>query len=106
MATPQQARRAADQHADDLSTYPNVVGIGTQPVEEASTGADGGHAVAVYVSHKVPSDRLDAREQLPMSVEVATAGATTTVPVVVVEVGTFDPEADGDAGTTDTFTTE
>ena len=55
MATPQQARQAADQHAGDLSTYPNVVGIGTQPVEEASAGTDDGHAVAVYVSRKVPS---------------------------------------------------
>ena len=104
MATPQQARRAADQHADALSAYPNVVGIGTQPVEESSTDPDDGHAVAVYVSRKVASDRLGADERLPTSVEVA--GASTAVPVVVVEVGTFDPEADGDAGTADTFTTE
>lgn len=105
MATPQQARQAADQHAGDLSTYPNVVGIGTQPVEEASAGTDDGHAVAVYVSRKVPSEQLRTDERLPASVDVAAAGATTTVPVVVVEVGAFDPETDVASGAED-FTTE
>ncbi|HSK24479.1 MAG TPA: hypothetical protein VK906_14935 [Egicoccus sp.] len=106
MATPQQARQAADQHANDLSAYPNVVGIGTQPVTEASEGTDDGHAVAVYVDRKVPDDQLRPDERLPASVEVAAAGATARVPVVVVEVGSFDPEADATTGAEDHFTTE
>jgi hypothetical protein len=106
VATPQQARQAADEHADDLSAYPNVVGIGTQPVGEASAGKGDGHAVAVYVSRKVPDDQLRTDERLPASVEVAAAGATTKVPVVVVEVGAFDPEKDRAGGAEDRFTTE
>lgn len=106
MATPQQARQAADQHAEDLSAYPNVVGIGTQPVDETSAGTDDEHGVAVYVTRKVPSAQLRTDERLPTSVEVGAAGATTRVPVVVVEVGAFDAEADDATGAQDHFTTE
>ena len=89
MATPQEARRAADVHADDLSAHPNVVGVGTQPVENTA-GVD--HAVAVYVSRKVPDAQLRAEERLPTTVDVATRGGTAQVPVVVVEIGQVTPD--------------
>lgn len=91
MATPDEARQAADRHADDLSARPNVVGIGTRPVDEA-TGAD--HAVAVYVSRKVPAEALRPDERLPATVDLTTGRGTTQVPVVVVEIGPVQPEAD------------
>lgn len=106
MATPQQARQAADQHADDLSAYPHVVGIGTRPVRDAPPDRDDGHAVAIYVDRKVPNDQLRPDERLPDSVEVAAAGTTTRVPVVVVEVGAFEPETDAASGADDQFTAE
>jgi hypothetical protein len=56
-------------HADDLSAYPNVVGIGTRRLDddatEATKGTEAEHAVAVYVSRKVPAEQLDDEERLP-----------------------------------------
>ena len=108
MATPREAAHAAEVHADDLSAYPNVVGIGTRPVDDeaatraggAATGADEGeHAVAVYVSRKVPVEQLDAQQRLPAFVEVAGRGGRRRVPVVVIESGVIKPETTGAAQT-------
>lgn len=85
MVTPDQARRAAEHHADDLAAHPDVVGVGTRPVD--GTG-DAGHAVAVYVSRGLPAG------QLPEAVDVETSDGTVHVPVVVVEIGPVTPEAD------------
>lgn len=100
MATPREAQRAAELHADDLSAYPNVVGIGTRPVDEAATGGGGAdHAVAVYVSHKVPVEQLKAQQRLPAYVEVPERDGTRRVPVVVIESGVIEPETGGAAQT-------
>lgn len=130
MATDRQAQRAAEQHADALSAYPNVVGVGTRPVGEpgtpggrrgggrgggggggrggagaGTTGAGGQHAVAVYVSRKVPDQQLADDERLPDHVEVSERGGTAQVPVVVVEAGAIAPEQD-EAASPRGFTTE
>lgn len=107
MATGPQAQRAADQYADDLSTYPNVVGIGTRPLGDQRSATDSGtHAVAVYVSRKVPADQLAAHERLPDYVEVRERDRTTQVPVVVVETGDIEPEGGGDSGWDRGFTSD
>jgi hypothetical protein len=107
MATGPQAQRAADLHADDLSAYPNVVGIGTRPVieEPSATGGDA-YAVAVYVSRKVPADQLDARQRLPDHVEVAEPGGVERVPVIVVAIGAIEPEAGTEPAQEHGYTTE
>jgi hypothetical protein len=96
MATARQATRAAQMHAEDLSAYPNVVAIGTRRVDDhtpaAKKGTEADHAVAVYVSRKVPAEQLDAQERLPAYVEVPEPGGTERVPVVVVESGVIEPE--------------
>ena len=95
MATARQATRAAQMHAEELSAYPNVVAIGTRPVDASATkGTEAEHAVAVYVSRKVPGAQLDDEERLPTYVEVPEPGGTERVPVVVVESGVIEPEAE------------
>jgi hypothetical protein len=100
MATARQATRAAQMHAEDLSAYPNVVAVGTRPIDDdtaaATGGAEAGHAVAVYVSRKVPVEQLDDQARLPTYVEVPGPGGIDRVPVVVVESGAIEPES-GDA---------
>jgi hypothetical protein len=109
MATARQATRAAQMHAEDLSAYPNVVAIGTRRVDDApaTKGTEAGHAVAVYVSRKVPGEQLKDEERLPAYVEVPEPGGTERVPVVVVESGVIQPETDDAAAARDQdFTSE
>jgi hypothetical protein len=97
MATARQATRAAQMHAEDLSAYPNVVAIGTRRVDDdvsATKGTEAEHAVAVYVSRKVPGEQLDDEERLPAYVEVPEPGGTERVPVVVIESGVIEPEVE------------
>jgi hypothetical protein len=99
MATANQATRAAQMHAEDLSAYPNVVAVGTRRVDDvpstkATKGSEAQHAVAVYVSRKVPGEQLGIEERLPSYVEVPGPGGTERVPVVVVESGVIQPEHD------------
>lgn len=109
MATARQATRAAQMHAEDLSAYPNVVAIGTRPVgdtpaskgSKGSKGSEAEHAVAVYVSRKVPSEQLGDEERLPAYVEVPEPGGTERVPVIVVESGVIQPESDDTAAARD-----
>lgn len=112
MATGLQAQQAADLHAEELASYPNVVGIGTSPLaaDRAATGEDE-HAVAVYVSRKVPAAQLDDRQRLPDHVELLEAGQVVRVPVIVVATGAFEPENSepdnsGEPGAYRGFTTE
>lgn len=99
MATGPQAKRAAEMHADDLSAYPNVVGIGTRPVDDRAARGKGeaAHAVAVYVNRKVPAGQLDDEQRLPAYVEVPGRDGTERVPVIVVESGVIEPEVDDTA---------
>lgn len=98
-------------HADDLSAYPNVVGIGTLRVDDDAPAArkstEAEHAVAVYVSRKVPGEQLDDEERLPAYVEVPEPGGTERVPVVVVESGVIEPETEDTTAAQDQgFTSE
>lgn len=111
MATARQATRAAQMHADDLSAYPNVVAIGTHRVDDApatktTKGTEAEHAVAVYVSRKVPGEQLNDEERLPAYVDVPEPGGTVRVPVVVVESGVIRPETDTTAARDQDFTSE
>ena len=107
MATGPQAQRAAEQHADDLSAYPNVVGIGTRPVaNESSVTGDDEYAVAVYVSRKVPADQLDDLQRLPDHVEVVESRGVERVPVIVVATGVIEPEDSMEPAPEHGFTTE
>ena len=113
MATAHQAARAAQMHAEGLSAYPNVVAIGTRPMGDTpgtkrtkdTKSSEGAHAVAVYVSRKVPNEQLHENEQLPSYVEVPGPSGTERVPVVVIESGVIRPEDEAASAEQD-FTSE
>lgn len=95
MTSRRQAERAIEMYADELSAFPNVVGVGM------SDSGDGQRprservlAVGVYVSEKKPVSELDASELLPGFVEIDDEGATVKVPVKVIEIGGVRPEHD------------
>lgn len=79
MATRAQAKKAIEQHEDELAGYPNVVGIGT-------TGEQDEVKVKLYVS-ALP-DQADA---MPEFVELETKGGLERVEVTIEEVGTIEP---------------
>ena len=85
MASEREARRALDLHERELSTLPNVVGLGVRPDE---TG-EGGYQVAVYVSRKLPAQDLAPDEVLPETLDVPSGDHAVAVPVTVVETGEF-----------------
>lgn len=88
MTSRQQVEQALDAHADELSAYPNVVGIGAHE----SAGRPRSHALAVYVAEKKPASELDAGDLLPGFVEITVEDETMQVPVTVIEIGEVHPE--------------
>src|SRR4051794_25632898 len=60
MATEQEVRQIADEHADALERFPNVVGVGVTSGDEYDLG--GAPVVAVYVRSKLPEAQLAAGE--------------------------------------------
>ncbi len=93
MTSRRQVQRALELHADDLSGYPNVVGLGT-----SSTGRDDrpaserDHTLAVYVTEKKPADELEPDAMLPGYVEIPGRGTTLKIGVEVIEIGEVDVE--------------
>jgi hypothetical protein len=86
MATQRQVERALERFEEDLSRYPNVVGLGILPLDESAPDPDA-MAIAVYVSHKVPESRLAKRDRIPKSVEIEAGGRALRIPTRVIEQG-------------------
>jgi hypothetical protein len=86
MATERQVERALQRFEADLSRYPNVVGLGILPLDEAAPAPDA-MALAVYVSRKLPERRLAKRDRIPKSVEIDVRGRAVRVPTRVIEQG-------------------
>jgi hypothetical protein len=91
--------RALDLHADELSAFPNVVGLGT-----GLTGSDDRpesereHALAVYVTEKKPQSELEPDAVLPFYVEIPGRGTTLKVAIQVVEIGELTTESSENQG--------
>ncbi|MGN6182416.1 MAG: hypothetical protein ACTHQM_02045 [Thermoanaerobaculia bacterium] len=77
MATDDEVKRILDEHADALANLPNVVGMGV--VDDA---------VAVYVSTKVPEERLAQTDIVPKELSAQGVKARTRV----IEIGTIKPQ--------------
>lgn len=99
MISRRQAERALEIHGDELSSYPNVVGVGVRWAgggDRPDPGSD--YAVAVYVSNKVPPDELGPDGLVPGYVEIPGRGRVHKVAVRVIEVGDLEEQG---ADTTD-----
>lgn len=94
MTTRRQAERAIEAHADELSAYPNVVGVGMGETAGDRSKEPSSPCVAVYVTEKKPSTELAPSELLPGFVEIRERGDTVKVRVEVIEMGRVDPETD------------
>ncbi len=95
MTSRRQAERAIEKYADELSAFPNVVGIGMSETDgDGRPRTERVLAVAVYVTEKKPMSELGASERLPGFVEVDDKGDTVRVLVKVIEMGKVHPEAD------------
>jgi hypothetical protein len=93
MATEAQCKRALDLFEEDLSARKNVVGLGIVPAtDEAGKGGKPQMAVAVYVTKKVPENKLAAKDLVPKTLQVRTARGEVTVPTRVIEEGEFKLE--------------
>lgn len=77
-------KRVLDEHADRLTSLPNVVGVG---LVSADDEAEGESAVAVYVRSKVPEAQLKPSEVVPRTLTSTVGGERVKVPTRVIEVG-------------------
>lgn len=91
MATEKQAKRALDVFEQVLTKRPNVVGLGIVPKHERSS--KDGMAIGVYVTKKVPQDRLSADELVPDSLEIPGKDGPVMVPTRVIEQGEVSLES-------------
>ena len=99
MISRRQAKRALEIHSDDLSEFPNVVAVGVSRTDRPDRPAsEADHAVAVYVSDKVPEDDLDTDGVLPGYVEIPGRGTTHKVAVDVIEIGEMEAQGTHEAG--------
>jgi hypothetical protein len=96
MATERQAKRALDVFANSLTQCPNVVGLGIVPRDDR--GSRDGMAIGVYVSKKVPEDRLSADEIVPEHLEIQGKSGSVLVPTRVIEQGEVQLESLGGPG--------
>lgn len=64
-ATRADCRRVLDAHDDELSALPGVIGLGIV------RAPDGGHAIAVYLRERAPSEPIPRRlDDVPLRVIV------------------------------------
>lgn len=108
MTSRRQAKRAMELHAESLSGYPNVVGLGIgRAGREDRPASERDHTLAVYVTEKKAVNELDPGEVLPGYVEIPGRGEIRKVAIQVFEIGSPELQdtenRDGDPPETSTF---
>lgn len=83
MPTEDDVKRILDEHADRLTSLPNVIGVGLVPADSE----EGDSAVAVYVRSKVSEAQLKPSEIVPRTLTSTIAGARVDAATRVIEVG-------------------
>jgi hypothetical protein len=91
MANVEHVRKALDLFAGELSRKKNVVGLGRVPSDNKS----GDWELAVYVSEKVPPEKLAAADLVPKTLEVPGRGQSHPVTTQVIEQGPISLETPG-----------
>lgn len=83
MADEGETKAILAEHEDELTSLPNVVGVGIVSDETAATGG----AVAVYVNVKRPESQLRAEDIVPRTLTSVIGGKRVETPTRVIEVG-------------------
>lgn len=83
MATESETKTILAEHEGELTSLPNVVGLGVVSDETAAAGG----AVAVYVNVKRPESQLRAADIVPRTLTSVIGGKTVETPTRVIEVG-------------------
>lgn len=86
MATVRDAERILQAHEDRLSRYPNVVGLGIRSLDESEPGGKD-VAVAVYVTRKLPEEKLAKKDRIPRYLELPGKNRKLRVRTRVIEQG-------------------
>ena len=94
MASKATFEHALDEYDEQLSGFPNVVGLGIVSFDEKNIKSKR-LAIGVYVSHKVPRQELDESELIPEYLEVHERGRAQKLPVRVIEQGEITLEDQG-----------
>lgn len=82
MADKAAVTEALNRHQSELKKKSNVVGFGIRKDKHSD-----GEALAVYVSKKIASERLESGQLIPESVKIEHGGSTVDVPIQVIDMG-------------------
>ena len=83
--------RALEQNEQRLTKLPNVVGLGIVDNPQGK-----GLAVAVYVSEKIPKEKLKRNDRIPKRLTTQFGRQRRWVPVTVIEQGIVELESIGE----------
>ena len=96
MATEKECQEALDKHENQLSSLPNVVGLGVvaedDSVDEPSADK---LAVGVYVRQKLPKEALKRKEMVPAKLEIPKGKKKIKIKTRVIEQGEVTLEEPG-----------
>ncbi len=98
MATLAQSKKALELFETELTSRPNVVGLGIVPVDDPGDNRVAGQkqmAVAVYVAKKVPTRSLKQNQVIPETLQVPSKTGVVNVPTKVIEQGPVELEGIG-----------
>jgi hypothetical protein len=89
MASETQCKRALEIFEGDLTKRRNVVGLGIVPAEQYGERRSGRRdcAVGVYVTKKLPANRLSAKDLVPEVLRLRGKKGDVEVPTRVIESG-------------------
>ena len=86
MATRDQCKRAKALHGQRLAKVKHFNGLGITPDPDQPLDGPTQYAVAVYVTEKLPKEKLSPEDLVPSYLEIPGKGAVIRVPTQVIEL--------------------